>query len=65
MSKYNDNIMVVREFAALSAKGKNVSSYMKQKIPVKLRKLWYAQTVVPAIAEYNRLCKDWLKENVK
>lgn len=65
MNGYRDNIGAVVEFAELSAKSKSLSAYMKKKVPVELRKKWYKETVVRAIAEYNRLCEEWIKENVK
>jgi len=65
MKGYEAGYKVVRQFAEAGAKAKTVSSWNKKKIPVKLRKQWYRRTVVRAIADYNGLCEEWLKENVK
>lgn len=63
MSVYGSGYEVLRQFAELSSKSKTVSSWRKKKIPVELRKQWYKETVVEAIAVYNFRCEKWLKEH--
>ena len=63
MEKYQEGYKVMKEFAEAGAKAKMVSSWYKKKIPVEIRKTWYEATVVAAIAEYNMLCQEWLKEH--
>jgi len=65
MKEYEESYKVVRQFAEAGAKAKTVSSWYKKKIPVELREHWYKQMVVRGIADYNRRCEEWLKENVK
>ena len=65
MNDYQEGYKVVKEFAEVGAKGKTLSTWHKRKIPAKLRLEWYDATVVAAIQEYNRRCRNWLEENVK
>jgi len=65
MNKLVDGYKVSRQFTEPMAKARTLSKYFKQKIPVEIRKKYYEETVVRAIKDYNFLCQNWLKENVK
>ena len=65
MTKLEEGIEVSMQFAKPASKSKTISTWHKRKIPAKLRREWYEETVVRGIADYNALCEQWLKENVK
>ncbi|MFH1593734.1 MAG: hypothetical protein ABID09_03435 [Candidatus Omnitrophota bacterium] len=65
MKSFEEGVRESRQFTDQMAGAKTISKYFKQKIPAKIRRKYFEETVVQAIKDYNFLCQNWLKENVK
>ena len=63
MKKFEDGYRNIMAFGKLAYKAKTVPKHLKKKIPTRMRKIFYKDTVVKGIQEYNNRCAWWLKEH--